>query len=115
MKKLHKLLIIIGVVLIVVVLGYQLVVAGVSTEIFDAMKYSTFRLGMSSRRAKSLFSARGELVKVSAETKDLGVVTELTFESRSKLGGVSDEKLTLVFLNDKLWAVYYDNARIPFE
>ena len=115
MKKLHKLFIIIGVVLVVIVLGYQLVVATVSTELFDAMKYSSFRLGMSSRRAKSLFSARGELVKVSVETKDYGVVTELTFESGSKIGGASEEELTLVFLNDELYSVYYDNLGIPFE
>jgi len=115
-KKLHKLLIIIGVVLVATVLGYQLIVARVSTEIFDAMKYRTFQLGMSSTRAKSLFSAYGEIVKMSTEKEDYGVTTTLTFEGKkSSRVGIRDEKLTLYFLNDQLDAFHYHNALIGFE
>ena len=71
MKKLHKLFIIVGVVLVVTVLGYQLIVARVSTRMFDAMKYNTFQLGMSPTRAESLFSSYGELTKTSTEKKTM--------------------------------------------
>ena len=115
MKKIHKLFIIIGVVLVVIVLGYQLIVARVSTKMFDAMKYNAFQLGMSPTRAKSLFSSYGELIKMSTEKKDYGVETELTFESKEGYGEISDEKLTLVFVDDKLWQFHYRNVTISSE
>ena len=115
MKKLHKLFIIIGVVLVVIVLGYQLIVARVSTIMFDTMKYRTFQLGMSSTRAKSLFSNYGELIKMSTEKEDYGILTELTFESKKKGAEFYEEHLTLRFVDDKLNGFHYHNPRIVLE
>jgi len=114
-KKLHKLFIITGVVLVVIALGYQLIVARVSTRMFDTMKYNTFQLGMSSIRAKSLFSSYGELTKMSTEKEDYGILTRLTFENKRKGAEFYDEQLTLRFVNDKLSGFCYHNIGIPFE
>lgn len=107
MKKLHKLFIIIGVVLVVIVLGYQLIVARVSTEMFDAMKYNTFQLGMSSTRAKSLFSAYGELTQITESESSYGKTTMLTFSK-----GTFKETLVLNFTNDKLSGFSYTNWQV---
>jgi len=112
-KKLHKLFIIIGVVLVVMAVGYHLVVAGANTDMFRVMKYNTFQLGMSLTRAKSIFSSYGKVVETSMEEKKYGLQTSITFESKELNNlGMSDESLTLIFIEDKLWSFHYNNIGI---
>lgn len=112
MKKLHKLFIIIGVVLATTLLAYQLLLAGVSTQLFDAMKNRRFTIGMSVARAKSRFSNYAELVETRQTEGEYGKVTILTFTRKDK--AIHLETLVLSFIDDELVGFSYDNWDITF-
>lgn len=80
--------------------------AALTLDLFDATKFSKFRVGMSERRAQELFSSRGELLSTS-ETVIGGVVMRtLTF------GSMLEETLILYFNDDQLSGFGYTNWEI---
>lgn len=94
------------VLMLALVLVYWTVVAALSLDLFEATKFSKFRVGMSERRAEELFSSRGELLSSSEQIIGGVVMRSLTFGSMLK------ETLTLHFNDDQLAGFSYTNWEI---
>lgn len=94
------------VVVVALLVACWTLAAALTLDLFEATKFSKFRVGMSERRAQELFSSRGELLSTS-ETVIGGVVMRtLTF------GSMLDETLILYFNDDQLAGFGYTNWEI---
>ncbi len=104
----RKSLVIVGLILALIVLCWAGVQAvSYTLDLFGATKYSSFRVGMSARRAKSLFSSYGELLESSEMDMAGKKMSSLTFSK-----GELRETLRLEFTNDKLSAFSYTNWEV---
>ena len=122
MKRRHKLSIIIIVTLIALGLSYQLIRAAYTLDLFEAMQYNNFQIGMSEMRAESLFSVRGKLLTLTEKPEELelpkeleeimGKITFLTFVNGQD---GFEEILTLYFTNGKLSGFIYGNLKVGKE
>ena len=104
MKK-YLIMTVIVALIVALTLLYLGAIQGISLDLFDATKYSSFRIGMSEQKAKSLFEGRGELISTS-EVEIMGQKTRsLTYATKEGL----KEQLQLSFAGDQLYAFSYQN------
>lgn len=111
-KRRAKILAVIAIAFILLAVSYQLIRASYTLDLFSATKYNAFQIGMSEVRAKSLFSAYGELSST-IETKEmepLGKVKILTFTTEE-----FEEILSLYFTDGKLSGFTYGNIKVGRE
>lgn len=79
---------------------------GYTLDLFQEIKYKTFQVGMSVKRAESLFSGY-ELTSRTETQTVLGKSIILTFNN-----GLLEESLVLMFTNDKLQSFTYTNWQV---
>lgn len=97
---------VIVVVVLIGVLAISALAANWTLDLFQQIKYNTFQVGMSVKRAESLFSDY-ELTSRTETQTVLGKSIILTFNN-----GLLDESLVLMFTNDKLQSFTYTNWQV---
>jgi len=111
-RRRAKMIAVIAIAFIFLAVSYQLIRASYTLDLFSATKYNAFQIGMSEMRAKSLFSAYGELSSTieTKETEPLGKVKILTFTTEE-----FKEILSLYFTDGKLSGFTYGNTEVGRE
>ncbi|MBA7606883.1 hypothetical protein ES703_14034 [subsurface metagenome] len=100
-----KVIVIIAVIIALVVANLALA-SNWTLDLFEQVKYNTFQVGMSVKRAESLFSDYELTSRTETQTL-LGKSIILTFDN-----GLLDESLVLMFTNDKLQSFTYTNWQV---